>query len=96
MAEGRYSRVIDFRIKKYQLLRLEIYKRDKYSCVVCGWTPEIIPDNYDGRYTILGINKKLEIDHIRPRSKSGTHNKINLRTICNSCNSSKGSKERNK
>ena len=47
-------------------------------------------DNYTCQ--ICGKRKHLSIDHIYPESKGGTLEISNLQTLCQSCNSRKGSK----
>lgn len=55
-------------------LRFEIFKRDMFTCQYCGKkAPEII----------------LNIDHIKPVSKGGDNNILNLITSCFDCNSGK-------
>ena len=59
-------------------LREEIKERDSYKCCSCG----------------IGIsdepNLLLEIDHIKPLSKGGLTERVNLQTLCWKCNRSKG------
>ena len=53
-------------------VRFEVFKRDKFTCQYCGASaPDVI----------------LEIDHIRPVSKGGTNDILNLVTACRDCNS---------
>jgi hypothetical protein len=55
--------------------RFEVFKRDNFTCMYCGRkAPEII----------------LEIDHIKPVSKGGSNEIINLITSCFDCNRGKG------
>lgn len=55
--------------------RVEIFKRDKFTCQYCGRSaPEVI----------------LEIDHIKPVAEGGTNDVINLITSCRECNRGKG------
>jgi hypothetical protein len=55
-------------------LRFEVFKRDSFACQYCGRkAPEVI----------------LEIDHIKPHSKGGTDDLLNLVTACEWCNSGK-------
>ena len=57
--------------------RFEVFKRDAFKCQYCGQgAPEAI----------------LQVDHIKPVSKSGDNNIMNLITSCDSCNQGKGSK----
>jgi len=60
----------------YIRLRFEILKRDKFRCQYCGKNP--IEDRV-----------KLEIDHIYPKIKGGTHHFNNLTTACHECNAGK-------
>ena len=56
-------------------LRFEVFKRDSFTCQYCGrQTPQTT----------------LEIDHIIPKSKSGTDDINNLITSCFDCNRGKG------
>lgn len=58
--------------------RFEVFKRDKFTCQYCGASaPDVI----------------LEIDHIKPVSKGGTNDIINLITACRDCNRGKSDKE---
>lgn len=61
-------------------LRYEIFKRDKFKCVLCGTT---------------GKEEKIEIDHIIPISEGGKTIKSNLRTLCFKCNRGKGKDNEN-
>lgn len=55
-------------------LRVQIFKRDKYKCVICG----------------RGKNESiLHIDHIIPVSKGGGNDYYNLQTLCGDCNQGK-------
>lgn len=58
-------------------LRHDIFKRDRFTCQYCGRTvPEVV----------------LEIDHIKPVSKGGTNDSLNLITSCRACNRGKSNK----
>lgn len=59
-------------------LRLQVLKRDRFSCVLCGRSPA----------TAAGVI--LHIDHIVPFSKEGKTVFDNLRTLCQQCNWGKG------
>lgn len=45
-------RALKFKVKSHADLRVEVYKRDKFTCLNCGAMPAFIPLNYDGRYTL--------------------------------------------
>lgn len=57
-------------------LRMEVFKRDKFTCQYCGATPPAVV---------------LQIDHVTPVSKGGTNDEVNLVTACEACNLGKGS-----
>ena len=59
-------------------VRFEVFKRDKFTCQYCGASaPDVI----------------LQIDHIKPVSKGGTNDIMNLVTSCRDCNSGKSNRE---
>lgn len=59
-------------------VRFEVFKRDKFTCQYCGVSaPDVI----------------LEIDHIKPVSKGGTNDILNLVTACRDCNRGKTNRE---
>ena len=41
---------------------------------------------------VCGVQRDLTIDHITPRKMGGTWDKVNLRTLCRSCNARKGAR----
>ena len=57
--------------------RFEVFKRDKFICQYCGST---LPGS------------TLEVDHIKPVSKGGTNELLNLVTSCWDCNRGKTDK----
>ena len=59
-------------------VRFEVFKRDKFTCQYCGQSAP---------------NVTLEIDHIKPVSKGGTDEIINLVTACKDCNRGKTNRE---
>lgn len=61
-------------------LRFDVFKRDRYRCVMCGRSPS----------TSLDI--ELHVDHIIPFSKGGKTIAENLRTLCSHCNIGKSNK----
>ena len=55
-------------------LRFEVFKRDDFTCRYCGKrSPQVV----------------LELDHIIPKSRSGTDDVMNLLTSCFECNRGK-------
>ena len=59
-------------------IRFEVFKRDKFTCQYCGRSaPDV----------------KLEVDHIKPYSKGGTNDIMNLVTACRDCNRGKTNRE---
>lgn len=85
---------LTFKYPLHASIRAYVYKRDGFACVKCGWMPADIPENYDGRYTLLGkdVNGKrreLQLDHITPISKGGSNSPANFQTLCFGCNASK-------
>lgn len=59
-------------------VRFEVFKRDKFTCQYCGASaPDVI----------------LEVDHLKPVSKGGTNDLLNLVTSCRDCNRGKTNKE---
>lgn len=59
-------------------MRFEVFKRDKFTCQYCGASaPDVV----------------LEVDHIKPVSKGGSNDLINLVTACRACNRGKTNKE---
>lgn len=58
----------------FENLKMVVRARDKYTCQYCG---EIRP-------------KKLEVDHIIPRSRGGSTTLDNLIASCHGCNQDKG------
>lgn len=61
-------------------LRFNIFKRDRYKCVICGRSPA----------TTFGL--ELHADHKIPFTKGGKTREDNLRTLCNECNIGKSNK----
>ena len=59
-------------------IRYQVLKRAKYRCELCG---------------ILDKDKRIEVDHIVPRSKGGKDDLENLQALCYTCNSMKGNKD---
>jgi hypothetical protein len=62
-------------------VRLQVMKRDRYCCVMCGRSPAVA----------VGI--QLHIDHVIPFSHGGASTSDNLQTLCQDCNLGKGNDE---
>jgi len=59
-------------------VRFEVFKRDSFTCQYCGReAPDVL----------------LEVDHIKPVSKSGNDDLLNLITSCFDCNRGKSDRE---
>lgn len=58
--------------------KMRVMRRDRYACAYCG---------------IEGKDAELQIDHIVPVVKGGSHHIANLVTSCRSCNQSKGASD---
>lgn len=56
---------------------LRVMKRDRFRCTYCGAS---------------GNDSELQVDHITPVAKGGSHHLANLTTACRNCNQSKGSR----
>src|ERR1700731_2001398 len=55
-------------------VRIRAMKRDRFRCTYCG---------------APGTHAELEVDHIIPCSKGGSHHISNLTTACRKCNQKK-------
>lgn len=62
-------------------VRLQVMKRDRFCCVMCGRSPAVE----------AGV--QLQIDHVIPFSRGGTSTIDNLQTLCQDCNLGKGGDE---
>ena len=58
-------------------IRYEVLKRDG-RCLLCGATPQ---------------EERLEVDHVKPRSKGGGNGADNLQTLCGRCNRGKSNRD---
>lgn len=45
-----------------------------------------------GKCALCGSTQKIEVDHILPWSKGGTHEEVNLQCLCKPCNRKKSNK----
>lgn len=63
------------RVSMSKKLRFEVFKRDLFTCQYCGRkAPDVV----------------LEVDHIKPVSRGGKNDILNLVTSCFDCNRGKG------
>lgn len=70
-----------------------VMREGAYTCEACGIIgyERRFPKGGYGFYTdVEGVF--LSIDHITPKSKGGTHDRVNLRVLCTPCNTKKGVK----
>ena len=66
------------RVPMSKKLRFEVFKRDGFKCMYCGAeAPQAV----------------LHVDHIRPVSKGGTNDLLNLVSSCDGCNLGKSDRE---
>ena len=59
-------------------VKLRTLRRDRFTCVYCG---------------VSGTEAELEVDHVHPVSKGGSHHIGNLVTACRNCNQKKSNGE---
>ena len=62
-----------------QSMRINIYKRDNYTCVYCN-------------ENLIDKSRAICLDHVVPYIKNGTNREQNLVTSCKKCNAKKGDK----
>lgn len=74
-------------------VRRAIMREERYTCADCGLVGFERRFNRGGYgfYTALP-RVYLSIDHIVPRSRGGTNDRSNLRVLCTTCNTRKGTK----
>ena len=65
----------------YYKNRYELLKKANFKCQCCGSSPKEDP------------SVRLQIDHIKPKSKGGTDKKDNLQILCWECNIGKGNRD---
>jgi len=61
----------------WQARRQKVLKRDNYVCQICGLRSTRVDD------------VRFDVDHIVPKSESGSHALENLQTLCPSCHANK-------
>jgi len=65
--------------KKYS--RTAIFKRDNYTCQYCGWAQ-----------TTTHLTSSLQVHHVLPIARGGSHHPSNLVTACKSCHKHMGTR----
>jgi 5-methylcytosine-specific restriction endonuclease McrA len=60
-----------------------------------GWRKirRAVLDNHHGGCVTCGAEYPLEVDHIIPRCRGGTHEWANLQVLCRTCNRRKGGRD---
>lgn len=66
--------------KKYS--RTAIFKRDNYTCQYCGWK-QVVTTN---------LSSSLQVHHILPVARGGSHHPSNLVTACKKCHKHMGTR----
>ena len=70
---------------------IDLFKRDKGICAICGEKCEWNDHKRNGRYFIAGANYP-SIDHIKPLAAGGAHAWGNVQLAHIKCNSKKGAR----
>lgn len=70
------------------LKRHQIYLRDGVSCVYCGIGPDSPIDDTTS-FNQARRERKLTLDHLKPRQAGGSNEPNNLVTCCAACNGAK-------
>lgn len=84
--KGRFAK------RKVEIKRKHQMKTSDCTLTKAGW--EEIKDKYDHRCAYCHRQmQRLEMDHVKPLSKGGTHTAANIVPACKSCNSSKGNRD---
>ncbi len=72
-------------------IRAQVFRRDGFRCQRCGIQGFEFRGDQHVSYPTGDAGNFLSIDHITPKSKGGAlADPRNLRTLCTSCNSKKG------
>lgn len=89
---------------RFSRRRMEVFRRDNWTCWICGYqTPELFRRKEfhnnshfflraGGHENPVPLERRMTVDHVRPRSKGGTDALANLLTACKSCNNRRGSR----
>lgn len=69
----------------------DLWQRQKGSCALCGQA--MLKNRFDAPHATIWARKRATIDHILPRSKSGSDAPDNLQLVHAHCNKRKGAKQ---
>ncbi|MDO6385603.1 HNH endonuclease [Uliginosibacterium sp. 31-12] len=74
-------------------MRRRVFHEENFTCAKCGVVgfEKKFPKGGYGYYT-NDPAVFLSIDHIKPKSLGGGHERENLRVLCTTCNTQKGVK----
>lgn len=83
-----YKAALASRLRNVQMAGLEPITREVMAQLVAE-APDDCPDCGE-RMAFWATRRTPSLDHVTPVSKGGTNHPLNLRIICNRCNSRKG------
>lgn len=88
----KYRTLNKIKVAKWD--KIQRIKRDKR--IKKGYIdPEVwfnLLEYFEGHCAYCKKKRKLEMDHIKPLSKGGKHDDLNILPVCRKCNASKGNK----
>jgi 5-methylcytosine-specific restriction endonuclease McrA len=87
-AEGALLRTVNQSYPVPSVIRLQRYARIPYYGIALTRHNVLRRDNYACQY--CGTDRNLTLDHLKPRSRGGETNWLNLVTACMRCNTRKG------
>jgi 5-methylcytosine-specific restriction endonuclease McrA len=96
---GNQRRLRKLRDDELKQLRFSVFTRDGFTCQFCGRIGSPDP-GWNGSCTvyILGVDsdlgvEPLHLDHVIPYSRGGSESEGNIRTLCQTCNCTRGDKD---